>query len=92
MSDLFARQPEAPLAERLRPHSLDDVIGQQHLIGEGKPLRVAVEGGKPHSMLLWGAGCRQNHAGTDFGAEFQCPVSACFRCVFRREGHTRGNR
>ena len=45
MSDLFARQPEAPLAERLRPHSLDDVIGQQHLIGEGKPLRVAVEGG-----------------------------------------------
>ena len=54
MSDLFARQPEAPLAERLRPHSLDDVIGQQHLIGEGKPLRVAVEGGKPHSMLLWG--------------------------------------
>ena len=70
MSDLFARQPEAPLAERLRPHSLDDVIGQQHLIGEGKPLRVAVEGGKPHSMLLWGAaGRRQNHSGTDFGAE-----------------------
>ena len=54
MSDLFTRQPDAPLAERLRPHSLDDVIGQQHLIGEGKPLRVAVEGGKPHSMLLWG--------------------------------------
>ncbi|EGZ46276.1 replication-associated recombination protein A [Neisseria wadsworthii] len=54
MSDLFARQPEAPLAERLRPNSLEDVIGQQHLIGEGKPLRVAVEGGKPHSMLLWG--------------------------------------
>ncbi|MCP1659705.1 replication-associated recombination protein A [Neisseria perflava] len=54
MSDLFARTPEAPLAERLRPHTLDEVIGQQHLIGEGKPLRVAVEGGKPHSMLLWG--------------------------------------
>ncbi|QEY23216.1 replication-associated recombination protein A [Neisseria animalis] len=54
MTDLFARQPEAPLAERLRPHTLDDVIGQQHLIGQGKPLRVAVEGGKPHSMLLWG--------------------------------------
>lgn len=54
MSDLFARQPEAPLAERLRPNCLEDVIGQQHLIGEGKPLRVAVEGGKPHSMLLWG--------------------------------------
>ena len=93
MSDLFARQPEAPLAERLRPHSLDDVIGQQHLISEGKPLRVAVEGGKPHSMLLWGPpGGRQNYAGTDFGAEFQCPVPACFRRIFRRERHTRGNR
>ena len=55
----FARQAKPPLAERLRPHSLDDVIGQQHLIGEGKPLRVAVEGGKPHSMLLWGAAGRR---------------------------------
>lgn len=54
MSDMFTRRPEAPLAERLRPQSLDDVIGQEHLIGKGKPLRVAVEGGKPHSMLLWG--------------------------------------
>ncbi|MDO4640858.1 MAG: replication-associated recombination protein A [Neisseria sp.] len=54
MSDLFSRPPEAPLAERLRPKSLDEVIGQQHLIGAGKPLRIAVEGGKPHSMLLWG--------------------------------------
>ena len=54
MPDLFSRQPDAPLAERLRPHSLEEVIGQQHLIGAGKPLRVAVEGGKPHSMLLWG--------------------------------------
>lgn len=54
MSDLFARQPDAPLAERLRPKNLDEVIGQQHLIGAGKPLRVALEGGKPHSMLLWG--------------------------------------
>ncbi|OAM28418.1 recombination factor protein RarA [Eikenella longinqua] len=52
--DLFSRAPAAPLAERLRPHSLDDVVGQQHLIGPGKPLRVAVEGGQPHSMLLWG--------------------------------------
>ena len=54
MPDLFSRRPDPPLPERLRPHSLDDVIGQQHLIGAGKPLRVAVEGGKPHSMLLWG--------------------------------------
>jgi putative ATPase len=43
-----------PLAERLRPTSLDEVIGQQHLLGSGKPLRVAFESGQPHSMILWG--------------------------------------
>ncbi|HZW12334.1 MAG TPA: replication-associated recombination protein A [Noviherbaspirillum sp.] len=43
-----------PLAERLRPQTLDDVIGQQHLLGAGKPLRVAFESGEPHSMILWG--------------------------------------
>lgn len=43
-----------PLAERLRPKTLDDVIGQQHLLGAGKPLRVAFESGEPHSMILWG--------------------------------------
>ena len=44
----------APLAERLRPQSLEEVIGQQHLLGPGKPLRVAFESGEPHSMILWG--------------------------------------
>jgi putative ATPase len=44
----------APLAERLRPRTLDDVIGQQHLLGEGKPLRLAFSSGQPHSMILWG--------------------------------------
>jgi putative ATPase len=44
----------APLAERLRPRSLDEVIGQQHLLASGKPLRVAFESGEPHSMILWG--------------------------------------
>ncbi len=43
-----------PLAERLRPATLDEVIGQQHLLGPGKPLRVAFESGQPHSMILWG--------------------------------------
>ncbi|NDA02738.1 MAG: AAA family ATPase, partial [Burkholderiaceae bacterium] len=43
-----------PLAERLRPTSIDEVIGQQHLLGTGKPLRVAFESGQPHSMILWG--------------------------------------
>lgn len=44
----------APLAERLRPAVLDDVIGQEHLLAQGKPLRVAFESGQPHSMILWG--------------------------------------
>lgn len=45
---------DAPLAERMRPDTLDGVIGQQHLLGPGKPLRVAFESGEPHSMILWG--------------------------------------
>ena len=45
---------DAPLAERLRPATLDQVIGQLHLLGEGKPLRVAFESGRLHSMILWG--------------------------------------
>ena len=44
----------APLAERLRPQTLEQVIGQQHLLGEGKPLQLAFASGKPHSMILWG--------------------------------------
>ncbi|WP_106182039.1 replication-associated recombination protein A [Candidatus Pandoraea novymonadis] len=43
-----------PLAERLRPKSIDAVIGQQHLLGQGKPLRILFEGGHLHSMILWG--------------------------------------
>ena len=43
-----------PLAERLRPQTLADVIGQAHLLGPGKPLRVAFETGQPHSCILWG--------------------------------------
>lgn len=45
---------QAPLAERLRPQTIDDVVGQEHLLGEGKPLRLAFESGEPHSMILWG--------------------------------------
>src|SRR5262245_36164205 len=59
--DLFATekptaaQPgSAPLAERMRPRTIDEVIGQAHLLGPGKPLRVAFESGRPHSMILWG--------------------------------------
>jgi putative ATPase len=55
MADLFgAPSPAAPLAEALRPRGIDEVIGQRHLLGPGKPLRLAFESGKPHSMILWG--------------------------------------
>ena len=43
-----------PLAERLRPQTLAEVIGQQHILGPGKPLRLAFESGRPHSCILWG--------------------------------------
>jgi putative ATPase len=66
MSDLFSGEQNTappvvartdantPLAERLRPRTLSDVIGQEHLTGEGMPLFIAFESGKPHSMILWG--------------------------------------
>jgi putative ATPase len=63
MADLFEASspapragapPHAPLAELLRPRTLDEVVGQAHLLGIGKPLRLAFESGKPHSMILWG--------------------------------------
>ena len=55
MTDLFeTRQPAAPLAELMRPQNLDEVVGQRHLLGSDKPLRVACESGKLHSMILWG--------------------------------------
>ena len=55
MSDLFGTAvPHAPLAEILRPATIDEVVGQIHLLGPGKPLRLAFESGTPHSMILWG--------------------------------------
>ncbi len=55
MNGLFESvSPQAPLAERLRPKSLDEVVGQSHLLGEGKPLKLAFTSGKLPSMILWG--------------------------------------
>ena len=55
MNDLLGTpSPHAPLAEALRPRALDEVIGQAHLLGPGKPLRLAFESQQPHSMILWG--------------------------------------
>ncbi len=55
MDDLFTQPPSAPLAERLRPHRLDEVLGQEHLTAQGKPLRVSLDSGIPHSMIFWGS-------------------------------------
>lgn len=55
MTSLFEpAAPQAPLAERLRPKTLDEVVGQAHLLGAGKPLRLAFESGNLPSMILWG--------------------------------------
>jgi putative ATPase len=56
MNDLFSGSSTStvPLAERLRPRSIADVVGQRHLLAPGKPLAVAFAAGKPHSMILWG--------------------------------------
>ncbi|GAA0639051.1 replication-associated recombination protein A [Brevundimonas lenta] len=58
MSDLFEASgihpPDAPLADRLRPRALDEVVGQDHLLGEGGPIRRMIEAGRLGSMILWG--------------------------------------
>ena len=55
MTDLFEKhEPSTPLAEQLRPQKPEDIIGQSHLLGAGKPLSIAFKAGKPHSMILWG--------------------------------------
>lgn len=56
MADLFDSldPPRLPLAEAMRPQTITAVIGQRHLLGPGKPLALAFQSGKPHSMILWG--------------------------------------
>ena len=58
MTDLFEASgihpPDAPLADRLRPRTLEEVVGQDHLLGEGGPIRRMIEAGRLGSMILWG--------------------------------------
>jgi putative ATPase len=56
VTDLFSSKTETgvPLAERMRPRTIGDVVGQRHLLAPGKPLAVAFAAGQPHSMILWG--------------------------------------
>jgi putative ATPase len=67
----------APLAEQLRPQTPDEVIGQQHLLGPGKPLRLAFESGQPHSMILWGPpGVGKTTLARMMATQFQCEFIA----------------
>jgi putative ATPase len=54
MLTLPDRQPPVPLAERMRPQTVADLLGQEHLLGPGRPLRRAIDGGRLHSMVFWG--------------------------------------
>jgi len=79
--DLFSnagtQARHAPLAEQLRPQTPDDVIGQQHLLGTGKPLRLAFESGQPHSMILWGPpGVGKTTLARMMATQFQCEFIA----------------
>ena len=53
-ADTSAPDASRPLADRMRPRSLDEVVGQQQVLGPGKPLRRAIESGQLHSLILWG--------------------------------------
>ena len=57
MAAYVAKKLNIPLAERLRPKTLGEVIGQQHLLGDGMPLRIAFESGQPQLHLVGAAGC-----------------------------------
>ena len=66
MSLFDNRITSAPLASRLRPETLQDYVGQKHLLGEGKMLRRLIEQDQISSMILLGASwCRENYAGAD---------------------------
>ena len=54
MQSLVSDKPTAPLAERLRPKTIAEIVGQRHMLGEGKPLANAIKAGMPHSMIFWG--------------------------------------
>ena len=81
-----------PLAERLRPRTLDDYIGQQHLVGKGKVLRKMIESGTLSSFILWGPpGVGKTTLAMIIAGRAEPPVPCAERRQFRRQGRARGH-
>ena len=72
---LFENNLSQPLAARLRPKTLEEYVGQTHLLGKGKVLRRLIESDQISSMIFWGPSRRgQNHAGADYCQHHQSSV------------------
>ena len=83
----------APLADRMRPRTLDEVVGQEHLLGPGRVLRAAIESGELHSMILWGPpGSGKTHARLADGARGGRTLRRVLGRALRREGDPPGRR
>ena len=88
------RRPTAPLAERMRPRTLDEFVGQEHLTGEGRFLRRAIEQDQVPSLILWGPpGHREDDAGAGHRrSRTGAALRLALRRARRREGHPRDGR
>ena len=85
--------PNAPLAVRMRPRTLDEMVGQEHIVGEGSALRAAIESGRPHSAILYGPpGSGEDDAGADRGADGRRRLRGGVGGERRQSGDPRGDR
>ena len=74
----------APLAERMRPASPEEFVGQTHLLGPGKILDRLLKYKKLHSLILWGPpGCGKNHSGRTYNSQHKKPLNFSFSSKFR---------
>ena len=88
-----AQAATAPLAVRMRPRTLDEIVGQGHLLGPGAPLRRLVEGGAPMSVILWGPpGTGKTTIAHLVCPGHRAPVRRAVRAQRRGQGRPRGDR